>query len=247
MLKKISVLLVCMWGIASQEVEAFSPDSLWRTIRHRAFADYDEELVFHDRKKRFATLKHFSKNGTLLVETNFKDYAEGIRQGFSKGYYPSGNLYWLADYRDNKLHGELRVYYEDGGLKRRETYRSGFQKKKHCYDRDGNEISYYELVEKASFPGGDRALQAYLQTKLNEFVASNTSQIYNFEIYIEEDGKAVLHKFTNSHIMTINKLTDILTDMPKWKPARYDKNPQGEIVPISLLFQNGRVHLAGLH
>ncbi|AYQ33293.1 toxin-antitoxin system YwqK family antitoxin [Runella sp. SP2] len=244
--KKVSLLLVILWGITLQTIQASFPDSLQRAVIRREFVDHDEELTFHDRKKRFATLKTYNKQGTLLSETNFKDYQAGIRQGFSKGFYPTGQLYWIADYRNNDLWGEMRVYHENGELKRRETYWAGLLKEKHCYNEEGGEIDYYPFSEAAAFPGGDYAFQAYLRSKLKDLHIGSETSLFTFELHVQADSVVVLRQFSKSEKITLPRMAEIIKDMPKWLPAHYDKVPQDDIVVVNLVFKRGMVYLSNL-
>ena len=246
MSKKISGLLLFLLGLIAQSVEAFSLDSLRRTIQRKEFVDHDEELIFHDRKKRFATLKTYNKQGVLLTETNFKDYQAGIRQGFSKGYYPTRQLYWIADYRNNELWGEMRVYHENGELKRRETYWAGLLKERHCYNDESQEIDYYPFSEGATFPGGDYAFQAYLRSKLKDLHLGSETSMFTFELLIQADSIVVLHQFSKSEKVTLTRIAEIIKDMPKWLPAHFDKVPHEDIVVVNLVFKRGMVYLSNL-
>lgn len=244
--KKVSLLLVILWGITLQAIQAFSPDSLQRAVIRREFVDHDEELTFHDRKKRFATLKTYNKEGILLTETNFKDYQAGIRQGFSKGFYPTGQLYWIADYRNNDLWGEMRVYHENGELKRRETHWAGLRKEKHCYNENGEEIDFYPFSEVATFPGGDYAFQAYLRSKLKDIHVGSEMSMFTFELLVQADSVAVLHQFSKSEKVTLTRIAEIIKDMPKWLPAHFDKVSHDDIVVVNLVFKRGMVYLSNL-
>ncbi len=243
---KVSVIWIGLWWLTTLSTEAFSPDSLWRTVEKKSFPTHEEELTFHDKKKRFATLKIFDKSGTLLTETNFKDYRAGIRQGFSKGFYPNGQLYWIADYRNNELSGEFRVYYEDGTLKRRELHWSGLRKEKHCYNREGEEIPFHDFSNGPLFPGGEYALQAYLRSKLKDVHVGSQGEMYTFELLIQADSLALLQRFSKSNLVTIDKLTEIIKDMPKWIPAHFDDTPHEQTYLVSLLFKRGTVYLSDL-
>lgn len=245
---KVSVICIGLWWLTTSVAKAFSLDSLWRTIERKNLSTYNEELTFHDKKKRFATLKIFDKSGVLLTETNFKDYQAGIRQGFSKGYYPDGQTYWIADYHNNQLWGEFRVYYEDGTLKRRELHWAGVRKEKHCYNPEGKEIPFYDFSDGAMFPGGEYVLQAYLRSKLKDIHVGAQSQgeMYSFELLIQADSLALLNRFSKSNLVTIDKLTEIIKDMPKWIPAHFDKVPHDDIFVVNLVFKRGMVYLSNL-
>jgi hypothetical protein len=243
---KVSVIWISLWILTTSVAEAFSPDSLWRTVERKSLPTHDEELTFHDKKKRFATLKVFDKSGVLLTETNFKDFYAGVRQGFAKGFYPDGQTYWIGDYRNNELWGEFRVYYEDGALKRRELHWAGIKKEKHCYNRNGEEEPYHDFTNDPKFPGGEYALQAYLRSKLKDIHVGAEAEMYSFDLLIQADSVAVLRRFGKSNLVSLEKLTEIVENMPKWTPAHFDDTPHEQIYQVNLIFKRGTVYLSHL-
>ncbi|MFN8347620.1 MAG: hypothetical protein U0X91_21630 [Spirosomataceae bacterium] len=243
---KVSLIGVVCYCLLSYSAEAFSPDTLLKTVERRSLPTHDEEITFYDKKKRFATLKVFNKWGILLTETNFKDYLAGIRQGFAKGFYPDGQLYWISDYRNNELWGDFRVYYEDGTLKRREVHRSGIRKEKYCYNRNGEEVPFYEFSEGPMFRGGDYAFQTYLRTKLKDVHVGSQAEMFTFDVLIQADSVAVLQRFMKSSLVTMDKLTDIIKDMPRWIPAHFDDMPHEQAYTVNLVFRAGTVYLSNL-
>ncbi len=242
---KISVIWISLCWFVSVEANAFSADTVLTSVQRKSLPTHDEEVTFYDKKKRFATLRIFDKAGRLLTETNFKDYREGVRQGFSKGFYPNGDLYWISDYRNNEKFGEFKVYYPDGSIKRREWYRNGMRKDKHCYDLEGNEVEFYEFSGEPMFPGGDFALQAYLRKKLKNLPTSAT-EFYSFVLLIQSDSVAVLNTFKNSSFVTLGQLADIIKDMPRWIPAHFDGIASDRLYGINMMFRSGNVYLTNL-
>jgi len=231
---------------ATLSAEAFSPDSVWKKVERKSLVAYDEEVTFYDKKKRFATQRTFDKAGVLLTETNFKDYKLGIKQGFARSFYKDGGLYWVADYRNNELWGEFRVYYEDGALKRRETYWSGVRKEKHCYNRQGDEITFYEFAEGPLFKGGDYVLQNYLRSKLKDVQVGSQAQVLSFDILVQADSSVSLYWFNRSEVVGVDKVSEIIKDMPKWIPAHFDETPHEQVYKITLIFRAGTVYLSQL-
>jgi hypothetical protein len=236
---------MCLWWMAMGIVEAFPPDSLGTKVERKSLPTHDEELTFYDKKKRIATLKVFDKSGALMTETNYKDYYLGIRHGFSKGFYPNGDLYWISDYKNNEKFGEFKVFYPDGSIKRREWYRNGIRKDKHCYDLDGNEVSFYEFLGDPMFPGGDYALQRYLRKKLKNLPASATD-FYSFVLLVQADSTVTLNTFKNSPYVSLEQLAEIINEMPCWIPAHFDGIPSDRLYSVNLLFRSGDVYLSNL-
>ncbi len=242
---KICVFWIGLCWLLAGEAGAAVADSVGTSVQRKSFATHDEEVTFYDKKKRLATLRIYDKAGLLLTETNFKDYKEGVRQGFSKGFYPNGDLYWISDYKNNEKFGEFKVYYQDGTIKRREWYRNGMRKDKHCYDWDGNEVAFYEFSGEPMFPGGDFALQSYLRKKLKNIPPSAT-EFYSFVLLVQADSVAVLNTFKQSAFVTLDQLADIIKDMPRWIPAHFDGVPSDRLFVINLMFRSGNVYLSNL-
>ncbi|MEZ4901876.1 MAG: hypothetical protein R2822_09010 [Spirosomataceae bacterium] len=243
---KVKWIGLLLWCFLAQTAQAFPPDTVWKKVERRMLITHDEELTFYDKKKRLATLKIFDKSGILLTETNFKDYEAGVRQGFSKGFYPDGQLYWVADYRNNELWGDFKVYYEDGTLKRRELYWSGVRKEKHCFNQEGEEIPYYEFSNTPQFPGGEYALQSYLRSKLRNIHVGSQTEMYGFDLTIQADSIAVLQRFGQGKLITMAQLEAIVRDMPKWIPARIDDVQFEDTYRVNLTFRAGMVYLSNL-
>lgn len=246
MAMKVSLISAFFLLFVTCSADASMPDSVWKVVERKSLETHDEELTFYDKKKRVATLKVFDKSGILLTETNFKDYKAGVRQGFSKGFYPNGQLYWVADYRNNELWGEFKVFYENGELKRKELYWAGLRKEKYCYNPEGEEIPFFEFSNTPLFPGGDYALQSYLRTKLKGIHVGSQSEMYSFELVIQTDSAALLHRFGQSNLVTMDKLSEIIKDMPKWIPARIDEAQYEQTYRLNLIFKTGNVYLSNL-
>lgn len=82
------------------------------------------------------------KNG-LVVEVNPNtkvrneiNYKDGQRDGESKAYYPSGELWKRNNYQLGVIHGKAEIFYENGTLKRESNYFKGY--------RDGPYVEYFK-------------------------------------------------------------------------------------------------------
>lgn len=232
--------------LSALPAKAAAPDSLWKKVVRKKLPDHDEEITFHDKKRHFATLRIFDKTGVLLTETNYKHFAKSIRQGFARGFYPEGQLYWVADYKNGELSGDFLVYRQDGTLKRREVYWSGIRKEKHCYNADGAETSFFEFSQDASFLGGDYALQGYLRAKLGKNKVGSQAELCSFGIIVKPDSTVVLAHFLQNAHLPADKLTELIKEMPKWIPAREDETQYEQEYIANLVFQSGTVYLAHL-
>ncbi len=209
----------------------------------KSFADRDIEIVFRDKQQKVATVNTFDKLGNLLSEENYSNYKYEVRGGYSKAYYPTGETYWIADYRDGQLHGEFRVFYQNSLPKRREVYKRGIRFKKECFDIDGNEAPFYEFATQARFPDGSFALQGFIRscfssTKIN---LGNSISILTF-IAKADSSMQLLMAAPTEYLLPIN-IEKMVKNMPRWIPATTDNQPYDSKVEIRLVFQHGTVYL----
>ncbi len=83
--------------------------------------------------------KTFDQDGHLL---KLECYKNGLKEGASITFYP-GKMVILeeAPYKDNKLHGTLVKYYEEGGIKEERLFYEGkLVEKPTFYNKNGKEI-----------------------------------------------------------------------------------------------------------
>ncbi len=80
-------------------------------------------LLVFSCKSKLETIETKDEFGYLIKYSRAKsDYA---KQGLYTKYYPSGNIYEEANYVNDTLHGERKLYYESGKLEILETYDHG--------------------------------------------------------------------------------------------------------------------------
>jgi len=103
-----------------------------------------EERIYMDGKLYHTCKYDYNLSGVLVMEQCFKD---DKLDGMLKSYYESGNLNIIASYKNGKLDGIFRIYDESGALKKEIMYknhqRHGTSKE---YDSTGVLLSeeYYE-------------------------------------------------------------------------------------------------------
>jgi hypothetical protein len=68
-----TVFLFPFFLLWSHCVRGHKKIKLWRADVRQELANYDQIVTFHDKKKRFATVKIIDKAGILRNEANFKD------------------------------------------------------------------------------------------------------------------------------------------------------------------------------
>lgn len=233
------LLLLCGPYIWAQK------EKLWRSETRQTFPNYDQVATFHDKKKRFATVKIISKSGIIRSETNFKDE---LKHGYEKVFYADGGLYWKSDYRNDLPNGAFMVYYPDGSLKRKEKYRNGFRKEGFCYDSLGNAIDYYPFRTEPIFGEGAYSLQRYFRDKWPASLKGNQLgwAILEMTLAIGTDSLARVVNFKIEDDQYRQTLLKAVQTMPKWKPGSFDGNLSESNYKISLILTSDGLYLAEL-
>lgn len=197
------------------------------------------ELGFPDRKIE----REFALNGKLKVEKQLIDVPnekadKGDKKFISKlngkykEWYPNGNLRKNIDYKKGNFDGELLTYWDNGQLKRQDTYNDGKLIRGKCFTYEGKDADYSTYEQMPEFPGGERALFEFI----------NRSLIYPIEAQrLGIQGKVII-RFVVEKTGSIDKVEVIrgvnpdldaeamrvVKRLPKWKPGIQD----GETVSV---------------
>ncbi|WP_298360306.1 toxin-antitoxin system YwqK family antitoxin [Runella sp.] len=220
-------------------------DKLWRSDVRQELANYDQVITFHDKKKRFATVKIIDKAGVLRNEANFKDE---MKHGYEQFFYPDGGLYWKSDYRDNVQNGIFMVYYPDGSLKRKEKYRNGFRKEGYCYDSLGNTTAYYPFKTQPEFKDGLYSLQRYFRDKWPSSLRGNLAgwTFLEMNLIIGTDSLARVGSLKAEDFEHRKALASAVKTMPKWTPGTFDGQVSETNYRVSLVLTPEGLYLTEL-
>ncbi len=172
------------------------------------------------------TDKKYFKNGNIRSEITFQEKGnKKIREGKSSFWYNTGELKNIINYKGNKLNGERISYWKNGELKRKDSFKKGKLKNGKCFDKNGNEVAYYDFEKQPEFPGGKTAFNDFIKKHLISN-NSNTKGKLIFRFTIEANGKTSnvkILKDTNPSLE--NEVTNMFDSMPIWKPAKQDGIP----------------------
>jgi len=218
---------------------------LWRSEASQQFSNYEQLTIFHDKNKRFATVKIIDKVGVLRSETNFKDE---LKHGFEKVFYTDGSLYWKSDYRSDIANGIFMVYYPDGSLKRKEKYRNGYKKEGFCYDTLGSISTYYPFKTEPIFGEGAYSIQRYFRDKWPSSLKSDISgwTMLEMNLLIGKDSLARISHFKIESLEYQHILLNAVQNMPKWKPGTFDGQVNVTAYKVSLILTSDGLYLSEL-
>ena len=133
-------------------------------------AIYDEDLLFdgHDGifvredGEPFTGIAHrLAENGVVIAEDRFEN---GVQEGRSRYWFPSGEPLGEAHFRHDSLHGPTKEWFPGGRMKRDAMFEHGIRLRDKVWNEAGTLIEDYELKE------GDRSFRSL---QLSRKIAEN--------------------------------------------------------------------------
>lgn len=221
-------------------------------IERREFRNSVEEITYHDRHQRVATVRTFDKFDRKLSEEHYSDFQQRIRHGQTRTWYPSGQLHWTCDFKQSQMNGPFISYYADGTMKRRERYRLGqVRKGGQCFTPEGEAIACQPLVQNTEFEGGSRKFTQFLRERLGRIKSSEPSVFITLEGTVSEEGQLsnlrplpyMKHR-PESERELANQLIDVLAETPRWRPLIIDDQSTPSSLLISIQLRTGHVFSA---
>ncbi|RRB07572.1 toxin-antitoxin system YwqK family antitoxin [Larkinella rosea] len=218
-------------------------------VEVREYRNVIEEVTYHDRWKKVATVRMYDKAHQRLSEEHYNDFQLGIRHGQTRCWYPNGQLHWTCDFKQNEINGPFFSYYEDGALKRRELYRRGTVRKGECFSPDGTLVSCQPLSQKAEFEGGPKKFIAFLKTRLEHLQPENPALFFTLRATLSPDGilfglqtLPYMEQRPEPERRFAKQVVENLRDMPRWKPVVFDDQTVQSDLVINIFFSNGKVY-----
>lgn len=152
-----------------------------------------------------------------------------IKHGNFQDYYVSGERKLACHYTEGKLDGEFKVFYQNGKVKRLETWNNGEWVKGECFDEQGNPQPYCSYQEQAEFMGGIPEMVKYLGSELTYPKYARKHGIEGtvyVEFVVEKDGSLssiAVKRGIEEHLN--EEAVRIVSEMPKWKPGKHEGVP----------------------
>lgn len=140
-------------------------------------------LIFQEENEDKAVVKEFyAKDNSIKLEATYFSFEEKTYDGSYKTWHENRSLESALYYREGKLNGTQKRFYDDGTLKYQRTevmgkndgefttyWPSGKMKRQDfyadgkflsgkCFDENGLEVTYYDYEYMPTYPGGENAL-----------------------------------------------------------------------------------------
>ena len=144
-----------------------------------------------------------------------------VYEGLHKHYYESGELFYTLEYKRGKKHGELIAYWKNGQKRRHDIFKRDKLKEGTVWNKNGEEIEYFDHLIHPVFPGGPKALNKYLIENIKVPEYHNTRQRVVVSFTIGKDGKTkdikIVEKAPAEYMVEAYR---VVKEMPIWKPGK---------------------------
>jgi len=204
---------------------------------------------------KYIVTKVNGDNGILYKATRYSIFAKKISEGTyvddslktKEGsfvlFFENGNIKSRCDYRTGKRHGVYESYWENGKVKRNESFSHGESTGGICYDNKGKTLKYFPIEIFPHFKecskqiGDSKKLENCFSEKLFAFL--NKNLVYPH--YAKENniqGKVVVGFTINSdgsisevevlqgvHYQLDDAAMDVIKKLPILEPAKDDSEP----------------------
>ncbi len=231
-------------------------------------ADFYEVMKIDPKHKDIKVCKAFyisgeRKKSVSYLMTNFEAVIQKKENpiwkidGLFEEWYKSGTIKLSANFKNDYLDGELRTYWENGKLKRKNQFEYDFLRRTSisisgkCYNKEGEKVEFYPYIQPAKFIGGNDSLQAFIKRNIRaEYIDS--FKVANVKFYVGETGEVSnvsIENFPMHHIYKKYEVGNhnsnlkmeairIISSMPNWLPLLIDGEPVRQ--SVSQIVQFGK-------
>ncbi len=230
---KIIRYLLCI-GFLCLSICSFAQDTLYfykdgskAVIRSKA-AYYQTLVKENIQSNKLIERKYFMTN-QLKEETYYLDLTKKKKEGTQRSWNENGQLKSAVDFVDNKLHGNVMTYWDNGQLKRHDLFQNDLFQSGVCYTAEGVETTHTEYYRRAEFPGGDKALMQFIRDNVRYPMAAAEQGVSGrvvVQFVILKDGSVSKVSIKTGVTPELNaQAISVVKAMPKWTPGIYDGEP----------------------
>lgn len=215
-------------------------DGVWLTYHYNGML---ADSTFYVLGKRIGTSVHYYPNGFLKDSFFFNDNGSGVEVN----WYDNGAVMSAGLYTKNYLKHGKWIYYHKNGIKScAEKYDNGKLIYRKNFTEDDIEMEdTTEIIKRATFPGGEKALSKYLYINLyfpNNYKVENASKLTLYlSITINDEGKVIdIYPIISVGPNVDKIMIRAIKSFPIWKPAIYKNHPIQSVytLPIAFLSDN---------
>lgn len=166
MTRRFLIILFLLSTVFAVGQDTIYFDSEWNVVSSNKNASFYEIVLQDHVDNNRATETTYFKSGQIKMLKNYSDYKDRKLDGKLKEWYESGQLNKEIDYNDGKINGNLITYWDNGMHKRIDTYNNGMFIDGMCFNSDGAEIVHFDYRIKPEFPGGEDEFWQYILSEI---------------------------------------------------------------------------------
>ena len=203
------------------KVDVFTLDSVkTETTHYSNYVDNPKDCV----KEGLQTFWY--ANGT---DSATMAYRRNKYQGDRIVYYPDHSIRLKAYFKNGRREGLFQLFYPNGTIRRTDIYKDGVLTEGHLYAEDGSEMKYEPYEVMPQFPGGNRAVIAFLSKNIHYPKDAQKARVQGrviMQFVVDADGAIVSPKVVKGVSASLdNEALRVVKKMAseyKWIPARQD-------------------------
>ena len=171
-------------------------------------------------------------------------------------WFENGQLKKTITYSKGKRIDELRTYWENGNVKRKDNYENDEQVNSgerfisgRCYNEAGKKVDYFPFYQDAKFPGGTDSMSIFIRRNIKNVLTDSLIKVH-VRFFINSKGEiSNAQIIKNNSAVNAIKIADgidtkameeeairLISAMPNWNPALIDGEAVGIYVNKDILF-----------
>jgi len=203
-------------------------------------AKYYEITVMDPGDSLSGTIYKYSLTGGIKSEQHYSDVKKRKLAGPSTIYHANGKI--SAVYRNsaNGYDGELKSYFKNGNLRRKDLFNDGKFISGNCYTESGADTTHYDYEVMPEFPGGETAMLNYIRSNVKypalprEFGIQGRVYV---QFIIDKKGSVTeAHIIRAVHPDLDKESLRVVNSMPDWKPGQLEGEPIDVIYNLPVTF-----------
>ena len=128
-------------------------DSTHAVINTATGARYRRDTEYADSVR--GVVREFTLAGQLVHQSHYENLRTKLLDGVAESWWPNGKLSVHEEYAHGKRLGELRLYYENGRLKRRAQYGESGTSTGECFGPEDQPVPFFEYEVMPRYSRGD--------------------------------------------------------------------------------------------
>jgi protein TonB len=214
------VLLLLSLGTFAQDTTFYNSKGF--RVYSRDSAEWFRVLLRDRVDTLQATAREYNKEGLLTHEERYSDYRKRLLNGPVRSW-KEGRVVLEGEFVNDKRHGLLRTYWDNGQLRRTDRFDNGRFVEGFCCSTTGSDTAYFVFEQKPEYPGGLSALYRYLSGNLKYPDVARKDGIEGtvlVQFIVDRDGALLEPTVSRSIQKDLDaEALRVVRRMPAWTPG----------------------------